>query len=65
MAKKIRFEREQELKENMHGYRLKKEEVETNNLDWMVEYHANYTKINGNQICRARAVFIDLLLTLR
>lgn len=62
MAKKIRFEREQELKEDKLGYRLKKEEVEINYLDWMAEYHANYTKSDGNQIRRARTVFIDFLI---
>lgn len=35
MAKKIRFEREQEQKEDKLEYRLKKEEVEINDLDWM------------------------------
>lgn len=62
MAKKIRFEREQKLKEDKLGYRLKKEEVEINYLDWMAEYHANYTKSDGNQIRRARTVFIDFLI---
>ena len=62
IAKKIRFEREQELKEDKLGYRLKKEEVEINYLDWMAEYHANYTKSDGNQIRRARTVFIDFLI---
>lgn len=62
MAKKIRFEREQELKEDKLGYRLKKEEVEINYLDWMAGYHANYTKSDGNQISRARTVFIDFLI---
>ncbi len=62
MAKKIRFEREQELKEDKLGYRLKMEEVEINYLDWMAEYHANYTKSDGNQIRRARTVFIDFLI---
>lgn len=54
LAKRVRYEREEELKENKHGYRLKKEKVEINYLDWMAEYHANYTKSDGNQICRAR-----------
>ena len=58
----VRYEREEELKENTHGYRLKKEEVEINYLDWMAEYHANYTKSDGNQIRRARTVFIDCLI---
>ena len=62
LAKRVRYEREEELKENKHGYRLKKEEVEINYLDWMAEYHANYTKSDGNQIRRARTVFIDFLV---
>lgn len=62
LAKRVRYEREEELKENKHGYRLKKEEVEINYLDWMAEYHANYTKSDGNQIRRARTVFIDFLI---
>lgn len=62
MAKKIRFEREQELKEDKLGYRLKKEEVEINYLDFMADYHASYTKKDANQIRRARTVFIDFLI---
>ena len=62
IAKKIRFEREQELKEDKLGYRLKKEEVEINYLDLMAEYHASYTKKDANQIRRARTVFIDFLI---
>lgn len=62
IAKKIRFEREQELKEDKLGYRLKKEEVELNYLDFMVDYHASYTKKDANQIRRARTVFIDFLI---
>lgn len=62
MAKKIRFEREQEPKEDKLGYRLKKEDVEINYLDWMAEYHTNYTNSDGNQIRRIRTVFIDLLI---
>ena len=62
LTKRVRYEREEELKENTHGYRLKKEEVEINYLDWMAEYHANYTKSDRNQIRRARTVFIDFLI---
>lgn len=62
MAKKIRFEREQELKEDKLGYRLKKEEVEINYLDFMADYHSSYTKKDANQIRRARTVFIDFLI---
>lgn len=62
IAKKIRFEREQELKEDKLGYRLKKEEVEINYLNFMADYHASYTKKDANQIRRARTVFIDFLI---
>lgn len=62
MAKKIRFEREQELKEDKLGYRLKKEVEEINYLDFMADYHASYTKKDVNQIRRARTVFIDFLI---
>lgn len=62
MAKKIRFEREQEPKEDKLGYRLKKEDVEINYLDWMAECHTNYTNSDGNQIRRIRTVFIDFLI---
>lgn len=62
LAKRVRYEREEELKENKHGYRLKKEEVEINYLDFMADYHASYTKKDANQIRRARTVFIDFLI---
>lgn len=62
LAKKIRYEREQELKEDKLGYRLKKEVVEINYLDFMADYHASYTKKDANQIRRARTVFIDFLI---
>lgn len=63
LAKKIRYERGQELLENQEGYRigkLKKEDV--NYLDFMADYHASYTKKDANQIRRARTVFIDFLI---
>lgn len=63
LAKKIRYERGQELLENQEGYRIgrqKKEEV--NYLDFMADYHASYTKKDANQIRRARTVFIDFLI---
>lgn len=43
LAKKIRFEREQELKESIHGYRLKKDR-QINFLDYFQAYIDNYTK---------------------
>lgn len=43
LAKKIRFEREQELKESTLGYRLKKD-CDINFLDYFQSYIDNYTK---------------------
>lgn len=63
IAKKIRFEREQELLENQEGYRIGKQKKEdVNYLDFMADYHASYTKKDANQIRRARTVFIDFLI---
>lgn len=63
LAKKIRYERGQELLENQEGYRIgKQKKEEVNYLDFMADYHASYTKKDANQIRRARTVFIDLLI---
>lgn len=63
LAKKIRYERGQELLENQEGYRIgKQKKKEVNYLDFMVDYHASYTKKDANQIRRARTVFIDFLI---
>ncbi len=43
LARKIRAEREQELKENKYGYRLRKDKV-INFLDYFQNYINNYTK---------------------
>lgn len=60
IAKKIRFEREQQLKENQHGIRLKREK-DINFLDWMWSYYEAYTKADKRHIKRAYNVFIDFL----
>lgn len=63
LAKKIRYERGQELLENQEGYRIgKQKKEEINYLDFMADYHASYTKKDANQIRRARTVFIDFLI---
>ena len=63
LAKKIRYERGQELLENQEGYRIGKQKKEdVNYLDFMADYHASYTKKDANQIRRARTVFIDFLI---
>lgn len=63
LAKKIRYERGQELLENQEGYRIgKQKNEEVNYLDFMADYHTSYTKKDINQIRRARTVFIDFLI---
>lgn len=60
LAKKIRFEKGQELLESVEGYRLKQER-DINFLDWMEAYYNSYTKGDKRHIKRARICFIDFL----
>lgn len=60
LAKRIRFERGQQLLEDAEGYRLKKDR-DINFLDWMWSYYEAYTKADKRHIKRAYTVFIDFL----
>lgn len=60
LAKKIRFERSQQLLEDKEGYRLKKDK-DINFLDWMWAYYEAYTKADKRHIKRAHDIFIDFL----
>ncbi|HIT90808.1 MAG TPA: site-specific integrase [Candidatus Merdenecus merdavium] len=60
LAKKIRSEREQELKESVHGYRLKKDRV-INFLDYFKAYNDNYTKKDIRMMQIALNRFKDFL----
>ena len=60
IAKKIRYEKGQQLLENAEGYRLKKDR-DINFLDWMQSYYDSYTKKDKRHIKRARTCFIDFL----
>lgn len=60
LAKKIRFERGQQLLDSVEGYRLKKDR-EINFLDWMMSYYENYTKKDKRHIKRAHDCFVDFL----
>lgn len=62
VAKRLRFERGQQLLENAEGYRLKKDR-DINFLDWMWSYYEAYTKADKRHIKRAYNVFIDFLHT--
>ena len=60
LAKKIRFERGQELLESMEGYRLKKDR-DINFLDYFQAYIDNYTKKDIRMVEIALKRFIDFL----
>lgn len=60
IAKRLRFERGQQLLEDAEGYRLKKDR-DINFLDWMWSYYEAYTKADKRHIKRAYNVFIDFL----
>lgn len=60
IAKRLRFERGQQLLEDAEGYRLKKDR-DINFLDWMWNYYEAYTKADKRHIKRAYTVFIDFL----
>lgn len=60
VAKRLRFERGQQLLEDAEGYRLKKDR-DINFLDWMWSYYEAYTKADKRHIKRAHNVFIDFL----
>lgn len=60
LAKKIRYERGQELLEDAEGYRLKKKQ-DINFLDWFLSYYEAYTKADKREIKRAYNSFVDFL----
>ncbi|MBD5191345.1 MAG: site-specific integrase [Bacteroidales bacterium] len=60
VAKRVRFERGQQLLEDAEGYRLKKDR-DINFLDWMWNYYESYTKADKRHIKRAYIVFGDFL----
>lgn len=60
IAKRIRFERGQELLENAEGYRLKKDK-DVDFLKWVWAYYEAYTKADKRHIKRAYNCFVDYL----
>lgn len=60
IAKRIRFERGQQLLESAEGYRLKKDR-DINFLDWLEDYYNKYTKADKRSIKRAYTVFVKFL----
>lgn len=62
IAKRIRFERGQQLLEHAEGYRLKKQNKETDLLEWMWNYYEIYTKADKREIKRAYNSFVDYLI---
>lgn len=61
IAKRIRFERGQELLERAEGYRLKKDK-NVDFLAWMWAYYEAYTKADKRHIKRAYNCFVDYLI---
>ena len=61
IAKRIRFERSQELLDDAEGYRLKKSK-ETDLLKWMSAYCNAYTKRDKRIIKSAYNSFVDFLI---
>lgn len=61
LAQKIRFEREQQLKENAHGYRLKRDACNINFLDYFQSYVDGYTKKDVRMMQIALSRFRDFL----
>lgn len=62
IAKRIRFERGQELLQQGQGYRLglaRKKNL--NFLKWMQRFHENYTKGGAREVKRACTCFVDFL----
>lgn len=59
LARRIRFERGQDVLCDNEGYRLKKKVG--NFLDWMLGYYNEYTKADKRHIKRACTVFADYL----
>lgn len=61
IAKRIRFERGQELLERAEGYRLKKDK-DIKFLTWMWAYYEAYTKADKRHIKRAYNCFVDYII---
>ena len=61
IAKRIRFERGQELLECAEGYRLKRNR-DVDFLKWMWAYYENYSKGDKRNIKRAYTCFVEFLV---
>lgn len=61
LAKRIRFERGQELLEGAEGYRLRREK-KVDILRWMWDYYEGYTKADKRVIRQAYNCFVDFLI---
>ncbi len=60
LAKKIRFEKAQQLLDKEKGYRIPKK-VDVNFLDYFTKYEQEYTKKDIKMISMARRRFVDFL----
>lgn len=62
IAKRIRFERGQELLNDAEGYRLKRQNKDRDFLEWMREYCDAYTKADVRNVRRAYRLFVEYLV---
>ena len=60
VARKIRYERDQQLAERQCGYRLPLT-TQTDMLQWMLDYYRSYTKSDARHIARACRIFSEYL----
>lgn len=60
LAKRLRFERSQQLLESSEGYRVRRSR-DINFLNWMWRYYESYTKADKRHIKRAYDCFTDFL----
>lgn len=61
IAKRVRFERAQALKEDSDGYRIKRK-AEVEFLSWMRSYYDSYSKADKRMIRHAYNCFVDFLI---
>lgn len=59
IAKRLRFERGQQLLSTTQGYRLRNSCVDM--FDWMQRYYDKYTKSDKRQISRARTLLMEFI----
>lgn len=60
VAKRLRFERGQQLLEDTEGYRLRKDR-DINFYDWYDQFVSEYTKTDKNKLRRAKELYVECM----